>query len=200
MTFVTLPMYPFPRSVAAVANLAIAIVKALMQRGHDVDWIKPHLPDHEALEAHWLSPDLGLSQACGLPLVEALAGQVLPVGTFRWAEVHSPSGRYRSVIVARRNRPSNHRPLRPAINGFPSLSGWASLGDYLFRHEFTTSPPLVTGSHRASLEALQRGDADLASIDAVSWAMTENAERRDLDVIGEGPEVPGLPLIILECF
>lgn len=194
---VTLPMYPFPGGAAPTEALGTAIAHALTRRGLPARWASPKVPTHDALEALWLCPDLGLSQACGLPLMETLVHRVHPVGTFLWSGVHSPTGRYRSFIVARKDIGHRQR-LRPAINGFHSLSGWASLGVYLAREGVPVSFPLVTGSHRKSLLAVSRGQADITAIDAVTWSLTRRTSPEDLQrcqVISEGPELPGLPLI-----
>ena len=90
----------------------------------------------------WQEPDLVLSQACGYPLVGALAvgrqGDVAVIGTLsQRAENHSPAadvdpGWYRSVVVARRDRAAAFEQgrgagLRFAANDPWSLSGWISL-------------------------------------------------------------------------
>jgi len=194
---VTLPMYPFPGGATPTAALGKALAQALDRRGLPSRWQSPRIPNHKALEALWLSSELALSQTCGLPLVETLAAKVRPLGTFLWTGVHSSIGRYRSFIVVRKNAPGRQR-LRPAINGFHSLSGWASLGVYVARQGLAVTPPVLTGSHRRSLEAISEGVADIAAIDAVTWSLayrTSPEMLRNCQVISEGPELPGLPLI-----
>lgn len=193
---VSLPMYPFPGGTEATEALGTAIVRALHHCGVPAHWTTPQGPTHEALEALWLGADLGLSQTCGLPLVETLGTNVQPVGTFLWSGVHSVAGRYRSVIVARQE--GWPRSIRPAINGYHSLSGWASLGVYLARNGLPVIAPVVTGSHRESLRAVAQGLADIAAIDTVTWALVRRTAPNDLQqcrVMGDGPELPGLPLI-----
>lgn len=195
MAFVSLPMYAFRETAAAHSELGAALVSALARRGIAARWSEPHLPDHAALEAHWLSPQLALSQACGLPLVEALSVRVVPVGTWDWSGV-TMRGRYRSVVVARPGFAL--RAPRAAINGWQSLSGWASLGVFLSEQGLVSSQTVPTGSHRASLAALRRGEADVAAIDAVTWSLAGRFwphEVEGLLVIGRGPEIPALPLI-----
>jgi len=57
---------------------------------------------------------------------------------------------------------------------------------------------VLTGSHVESLRALAAGRADIASIDAVTYALIQHLHPElvdDLVVIGAGPRVPCLPLV-----
>lgn len=56
-----------------------------------------------------------------------------------------------------------------------------------------------TGSHLASVRAVAESRADVASIDAVTWALISSLEPelvRPLFVVGAGPLVPCLPLVV----
>ena len=60
------------------------------------------------------------------------------------------------------------------------------------------SSVVETGSHVQSMRAVVAGDADLASIDAVTFEHAVYADPRlgaGLHVIGHGPMVPTLPLV-----
>lgn len=180
----------------------------------------------ESYVDHWLDSNLLLSQTCGYPLVRDLEGEVAVLGSFA-TEVDEPDhpGWYRSVIVCRSDDPravdpraeggnetigadplvgfrtvSPAAPLLVAINGTDSLSGFVSLGS-AWRGGIDVDPigaALVTGSHVASLEALQTNRADLASID--SWTYYLLGRHRPsavsgLRVIARGPLVAATPLI-----
>jgi ABC-type phosphate/phosphonate transport system substrate-binding protein len=83
---------------------------------------------------------------------------------------------------------------RVAVNGYDSLSGWVSLRVAVA----PLGPVLLTGAHARSVEALQHEEADLACIDAVTWALLRRHRPgavAGLAVVGHGPVIPCLPLI-----
>lgn len=149
----------------------------------------------------WLDPQMALSQTCGWPLVTVLRERVRVLGTF----VHVLDGRsaytYRSVIIAREAQPLiDLARSRAAINSEDSLSGFVSLLD-AFGVPQPCWPDEVTwtGSHLASVQAVRDRDADVASIDALTWAYLQRlapSELTGLVVVGRGPQVPCLPLIV----
>jgi len=47
----------------------------------------------------WQSPNLLLSQTCGLPLVADLSGKVKVLGSFAYQEIE-PAGSYHSLIIS----------------------------------------------------------------------------------------------------
>lgn len=81
------------------------------------------------------------------------------------------------------------------VNSTDSLSGWVSL-----QHAWGGRPAVIveTGSHLESVRAVATGRADVASIDAVSWALFAELEPESvslLHVVGAGPRVPCLPVV-----
>ena len=149
----------------------------------------------------WNHPLMALSQSCGWPIVTALKDRVRVVGTFAADLDGVVSPAYRSVIVAREGAVLGElRHARAAVNSTDSLSGWVSLLE-AFEQQSNKWPgaTVVTGSHAASLESLRDHHADVAAIDAVTWAHHSRLAPQslvDLGVIGRGPEVPCLPLIV----
>ncbi len=178
---------------------------------HDALWAEvaarwpgtpPALTRSDDAHVLWTSPNLGLSQTCGWPLVTSLRNRVCVVGSFvpllddapAGTEVAMPS--YRSVLLS-----TAHRPLLDlahetvAANSLDSLSGWISLIRTL--GEVPTSV-VWTGSHRNSIEALLTRRAALASVDAVTYALLVDADpslAERLVPVGRGPVVRTLPLI-----
>ncbi|MGD9702040.1 MAG: phosphate/phosphite/phosphonate ABC transporter substrate-binding protein [Acidimicrobiia bacterium] len=190
----SLPMYPFPE----------------LRRDWDALWAAVHrrLPASRAAlawsddaQALWHSPDLALSQACGWPLVTDLSGRVRSIGTFDPRIPDASGGRYRSVLVARRAAPlAELAGGSAAVNATDSLSGWISLLA-AFRAACTPwhGTAVTTGAHVLSIEAVRDGRADVASIDAVTFALVGDLHPdalRGLMVVGRGPRVPCLPLIV----
>lgn len=148
----------------------------------------------------WHHPDLLLAQTCGWPLVTQLAEEVAVVGTFDYDVPGSAGGRYQSVLISRETAPFEQLRSRPGVvaarNAADSLSGWISL-----QHAWGGVPTAVveTGSHVESVRAIAEGRADVASVDAVTWALVSSLEPelvRSLSVVGGGPLVPCLPLVV----
>jgi ABC-type phosphate/phosphonate transport system substrate-binding protein len=185
----SLPMYPFPEWRGATETLWASVRRQVP----DLPELAPWDADVD-VHALWRSTSMVLSQACGWPLVTALADRVRVVGAFRYSTPRWSGDRYRSVIVAPRGADAPCSGTA-AVNSHDSLSGWVSLVAFL-----SGEPDLAiaTGSHLASLTAVADGTAAFASVDAVTFAYAER-HRPDLvaglTVVGEGPCVPCLPLI-----
>lgn len=149
----------------------------------------------------WLDDDLLLSQACGYPLVTRLH-DVQVVGAFHYSAPGCAGPEYRSLLVTRAAESGASteafRDRAAAANAPDSQSGYRALlkavgGDAAF-----FSRIVWCGSHRSALLAVQRGEADLAAIDCVTFALLARYvpdALAGLAVIGETPAAPGLPLI-----
>ena len=191
---VSLPMYPFPELRADWDALWSAVHRRRPGSRATLAWT-------DDVHTLWSSPDLGLSQTCGWPLVTDLAGTVRAIGAFDPMIEDASGGHYRSVIVARRAAPLADLAGRvAAVNAADSLSGWISL---LAAFHSAGVPwhgsVITTGAHVRSIASVRDGTADLASIDAVTFALFGDLhpeDVRDLTVVGRGPLVPCLPLIV----
>jgi len=164
------------------------------------DWVarEPSWPDDPT--TIWHSSEKFVSQTCGWPLVTYLADKVRVVGTFRHTTPESASHFYRSVVVGRVDgTPFDFQGAIGAINETDSLSGWISLIAAIFGPQETWRGPFrVTGSHEESIRMLGRGEADVASIDSVTFAHFKRLYPEiisSLFVICNGPLVPCLPII-----
>lgn len=163
----------------------------------DVAWPQDLLP-------HWRDDHLLLSQTCGYPLV-ALLPDVQLVGTFHSSAQGCEGLRYRSWLVARkaddRLMLSDFRGRRAVCNSNDSHSGYNSLRYViapLAQDGSFFSATLLSGSHRQSLAALRAGEADIAAIDCITWALLRRnfpEELAGLEIIGETPLCAALPLI-----
>ncbi len=192
----SLPMYAFAHTAEANGRLWTAIRDGLRQRGVDA-------PDRLTLSpgdllAHWMAPDLILSQTCGRPYKDHLHGKVRLVGTPDYGLTDCPPGHYHSLVVARaddpRNSLSDYATGRFAFNDPGSQSGWAALAAEA--PDVLTGPKVLTGGHRDSVHAVQTNLADFAAIDAVTLRhLTAASEATDLKVIHGTAPRPGLPLI-----
>ncbi len=188
-----LGMYPFAPLRAAYD----AYWHAIQRR---VPWLPADLTWHDDVHSSWRSPDLVVGYTCGWPLVTQLDDQVQVVGTFEFTIPEAAAHRYRSVIVARLDAPlASFAGAIAAVNGPDSLSGWVSLVTAVHGTGGAwTGEVRWTGAHRESVRAVQSGLAQVASIDSVSWAHISRLEPELVDglvVVGNGPEVPCLPVI-----
>ena len=67
------------------------------------------------------------------------------------------------------------------------------------QRERPSSAGIVTGSHETSLTAISEGEADVAAIDCVSFALLQRGRpelTESVDVIARTPSSPGLPFVM----
>lgn len=191
----SLGMYDMPHAVDAHNRLWHAIRSKLntgpetLTRGGD-PW------------AEWQSPDLLLSQTCGLPYRARLFGLVSLVGTPDYGLRDCPPGYYYSYIVRKSGDPRSLRDLirggTIAFNDPLSQSGWGAPVAHLAKLGLKPGDTMETGSHLASARAVQAGQADYAAIDAISYMMWDMAEPQifaGLEAFVRTTPTPGLPLI-----
>ena len=189
MTIASLAMYPFIHLQPAYDRLWDAVRQQLSFAAPPLSWDVP-------ADAACRRDDLLVGQTCGWPLITELAPSVQVIGTFDCDVDGAIDGTYRSVLVSAHDQPLSEilarAELSVAANSPDSLSGWISLLVVAASSEVELTAVEWTGSHAASVEAVRQGRADLASIDAVSWAHLADT---GLSVVGHGPRVPCLPLV-----
>lgn len=199
-------MYDLAEVHASTMQILLALASSLCAIGLDAHADIPVASGHADLLRYWSSDGMLLSQSCGLPFIEDLHDVVDIVGTPLWTDVSDDRGRYRTVIVVRKSLDitsiDNAQGLRPVINHSRSLSGWCSLGVALANatnESPITIPYVESGGHAASLQMLQDGEADIASIDAATFRLLSSNRptlTSNLRVIGHGPLVPATPIIV----
>ena len=157
------------------------------------------------MHAHWLEPGLLLSQACGYPLTTFLTGKVQLVGSFAYAAPGVQGMDCHSQLICRasdaRDALEAFASSSLAYNDTVSQSGYNALRALLASTRapqpfFATA--VQTGSHYRSIDAVLQGQADMAAIDAVSWALWQRDQPQHankLRVFGQTAAYPGLPLI-----
>ena len=194
-----LPMYDFEEVRAATDALWGGIAQrvpnapAALTRGGDLYGV-------------WTDPGLLLAQTCGFPLVTALKRRVRVVATPRYAAEGCEGAWYRSAIVVRDGDPARGmadlRGRRCAVNGMDSNSGMSLLrgavSDFVDASQRFFATTVLTGAHVQSLRAVAEGEADVAAIDCVTWALLGRmrpAAVAGLRVLGWSGASPGLPLI-----
>ena len=203
---VSLPMYDFLEVHSSTMQIVEALATSLSAIGLDAHTDVPNASVHADLMRHWSGAGMLLSQSCGLPFMEELHQFVNVIGTPLWTDVSDVRGWYRTVIVVPESlgiTSIDHADeLRPVVNNTQSLSGWCSLGVALANatnDSVVVTPFVQSGGHAASLQMLQDKDADIASIDSVTFRLLSRHRPElvnNVRVIGYGPLVPATPIIV----
>ncbi|MGR3616323.1 MAG: phosphate/phosphite/phosphonate ABC transporter substrate-binding protein [Paracoccaceae bacterium] len=151
--------------------------------------------------AVWQSPDLLLSQTCGMPLRTRLHPDVTLIGTPDYGLEDCPPGYYHSVFLSRKgsnnNNLSDFHGRRFAYNEPLSQSGWAAPMTELSRSGIRPGALLETGGHVHSARAVVEHRADFAALDALTWLQVQRYDSfaSDLVEIGRTEPTPTLPFI-----
>ena len=190
----SLPMYDWPE-----IRLFTDQFWAGLARHAGVMGVLNHSSSYDAI---WRSPELYFSQACGYPLTHEFKDLLNYVATPHYAADGCEGTSYRSIIFAQKHSTlGDLRGVKAAINSIDSMSGflalklvfapWSKSGDF-----FTT--PLITGSHLASMAAVQNGAADICAIDCICVALAKKYRPETLQglvEIARSPSVPALPFV-----
>ncbi|MCB8836441.1 phosphate/phosphite/phosphonate ABC transporter substrate-binding protein [Aurantimonas sp. VKM B-3413] len=153
----------------------------------------------------WRDPALLLAQTCGYPLTTALQGVVEPVAAPAYAWPGCEGATHCSVIVVAAGSAYDAleelRGSRVAMNGRDSNSGMNLLRltvAPLARDGRFFGDVIETGSHLSSLDHVSRGEADVAAIDCVTFALVRQ-HRPDLvagvRALAETARSPALPFV-----
>ncbi len=194
----SLPMYYHPRLADAYRRYWALIRRNLCDGGIDAPAALTCDSDRYAV---WLSPDLLLSQTCGLPYRTRLHGHVQLVATPDFGVEGCRPGYYHSVLVVRADEPrtavSDFAGSVLAYNGADSQSGYAAPFHHAERRGFRFQNLLHSGQHLASAELVARGAADIAALDVVTWRIIAAHEpvAAALRILETTAETPGLPYI-----
>ena len=198
----SLPMYDLPELRPAAEAVWRSMARTLRKTG--VQGVPSSLT-WRPVDELWRDRDLLFSQSCGYPLTHGYVGRLRPVATPCYGVEGCDGPLYRSAVVVRRT--ASHESLEAcrgaicAVNGWESLSGWqalAALAAPLAPDGRFFGGARLTGSHLASVEAVAAGDADLAAIDAISWAQIRRfrpEKAQGLRVLTWTAPAPGLPFV-----
>jgi len=176
MSLAALPMYDLPQlrryTDAWWAGLARAFeaegIKEVPAR------LERSLPEAEI----WTAPDLLLAQLCGYSLLHGAAERLSLVAAPCYAAPGAGEGRYCSLIVVPEASPAaSIAELRGGVAAFneaQSHSGMNALRHVVAPHARSGrffSRVRESGSHLASLACLRLGQADVAAVDCVTYAL-----------------------------
>lgn len=203
MTLASLAMYVSPPQVTQATH---QFWQALGARLRDYGLNAPDvLDDTVRYDEAWLRPDLIFGQTCGYPYVQHLRDKVQLVATPNY-DLPGCDGPIKCSFVIVNAQSSAQsiedlRGARAAINEPGSNSGYNLFRAFIAPHAENGrffSSVIETGGHRASIDAVASGKADIASIDCVTFGNTLRFDPERLAgvrVLAETPRGPGLPFI-----
>ena len=173
MAAAELPMYDLPELRSATDAWWAGIARAL--RREAIEEVPDQLTREQSAEGR---PDLLLSQVCGSRLVGEGRERLTYVATPCYTAPGCNGPLYRSVIVVPATCPARTleelRGSRCAINGYRSHSGCnalrATFAPLAQGGRFFASVT-VSGGHALSLALIASGQADVAAIDCITYAL-----------------------------
>lgn len=198
-----LPMYDLPELRAATDDWWAALARAFTAEGIGD---APRLLSRDVSPTQaWLSPSLLVGQTCGYPLTHALRGRVGLVATPCYRAEGCEGALYRSAIVVRAEDPATGlddlRGRRVAFNATDSQSGYnglrASIAPLAEEGRFFGAS-VESGAHRESLRMVAARRADVAAIDAVTFALLAECvpdEVAGIRVLAWTDPAPSLPYV-----
>jgi ABC-type phosphate/phosphonate transport system substrate-binding protein len=173
MAVAELPMYDLPELRSTTDAWWAGIARALRREG--IEEAPDQLTREQSVEGR---PDLLLSQVCGSRLVGEGRERLTYVATPCYTAPGCNGPLYRSAIVVAATCPARTleelRGSRCAINGYKSHSGCnalrASFAPLAHGGRFFASVT-VSGGHALSLAMIAGGQADVAAIDCITYAL-----------------------------
>ena len=196
-------MYDMPEVRTALDSLWNGFAYNFQREG--IRDIPKDLVHDRPLNQLWNDPKVWFSQCCGYDLVNRFAGQLIPIATPHYGAPECKGSDYASVVVVREDYEADDvlkmRGDICVINGPESHSGMNALRALVapssHRGRFF-SHIKVSGTHHDSLEMIKRGDADVAAIDCVTYALLKRYRPDALSGIrklGRTHRAPGIPYV-----
>lgn len=195
-------MYDLPQIRSSTDIFWQRLAESLLDHGVGVGSIPDELGRESDPHADWLRNDLLFSQTCGLPYVRDLRGQVTLLGSPAY-DIDCAPGSYFSVFIVSADTGgsdfSDFAGKRLAYNDRRSQSGFAAYFSALAETGINTMPSemIESGAHIKSIEMVANGKADIAAIDAVTFALAKRHINATENVreIAHSEVTPSLPYI-----
>ncbi len=203
MSVASMPMYDMPELRKALDSLWRGFATNARREG--LGDVPRELVHGRHLDRLWRDPDLWFSQCCGYDLVNGYADRLVPIATPRYGAPECEGWDYASVIVVDEDNDADDvlemRGAVCVINGPDSHSGMNALRALIApvseRGRFF-SHVKVSGTHADSLEMIKRGQAEVAAIDCVTYALLGRYRPDALAGIrklGRTHLAPGIPYV-----
>jgi ABC-type phosphate/phosphonate transport system substrate-binding protein len=196
-------MYDLTELRAATDTWWSGLARALRREGIE------DVPDALTRDLHtediWRCENLLLSQTCGYNMIDRWSSRLTYVATPCYTAPGCEGPLYSSVIVvpaaSSAQTVSDIRGLRCVINGYGSHSGCNALRATvapLARDGRFFGSVVVSGGHATSVSMLQRGEADVAAIDCITYTLMARVRPRlaeRLRVVGRTVLAPVGPYV-----
>ena len=176
MTFpyATLPLYDLPETKTQTDSLWNGLADSFRKEGiNDVP--------NSLFRGEWIyQKELFFGQICGYPLTHEYAGRFTVIATPLYRTPYFKGPEYLSVIVVHQQckwqKLEDARGSKVVINAKSSHSGFNILRSMVT--PLTNETPFfsevsVSGGHRESISYIAQKQADLASIDGLTWSLLE---------------------------
>ena len=203
MRVASMPMYDMPEISSALDSLWKDMARNLRLEG--IRDVPRKLVHGQSLKNLWDNPALCISQCCGYDLVNRYADRLIPIATPHYGAPGCKGYDYSSVVIVREDYPGDDvlkmRGAVCAINGPESHSGMGALRALVApknRKGRFFSKVKISGSHAGSVEMVRSGQADVAAIDCVTYALLEWYKPTAIDGIrklGTTHRAPGIPYV-----
>lgn len=196
-------MYDLPAVTAATNGWWEGLARAFALQG--IADVPRELSRGPNVRALWTDRNLLFSQTCGYPLITELGQHVQLVATPCYAAPGCNATDYSSVIVVRTN--ANVASIGDlngsicAVNRRDSHSGYNVLRRMiapLAKGKPYFDRVKTSGHHWESLQMVARGEADVAAIDCVTYALVVCHEPQIISktrALCYSPPAPGLPYV-----
>ncbi len=199
----SLGMYDWPEVRAETDALWAGLAGHLRAQGFaDVpEALNRDMPLHD----QWHSSDLLFSQTCGYPLTHEFHGELEVLAAPVYGVDGCTGADYSSFIVVHKDgefsAPIDLKGASAAYNSEDSLSGHLALRSIfapLAENGRFFGNVSHSGGHPYSMAMVADGDADVAAIDCVSFAIARRHRPQATDklrVIATSPSAPALPYV-----
>ena len=203
MGVASMPMYDLPEVRSALDGLWDGLARHLRREG--VADVPDRIVHDRPFRELWHDPDLRFSQCCGYDLVNGYAKTLRPIATPHFDAPECEGGAYASVIVVGEDcEAADVSEMRGAVcvvNEHDSHSGMNALRALVApasRDGRFFSEVKISGAHAASVEMVANGDADVAAIDCVTYALLRRhrpAALAGVRKLGRTERAPALPYV-----
>jgi|TARA_B110000211_G_C14028377_1_gene530914 ABC-type phosphate/phosphonate transport system substrate-binding protein len=191
LKIVSFPWYDLPASRVDLDGFWQLLRADLKAAG--IEQLSQSLDRSTAYVDQWCSPELLLSQCCGLDLFTREGANLLPFCRPVFTDVPCTPGNYFSYVISQTTRARPFTKPRIAINSPTSHSGSTVLWEWL--QGVMPQQIIVSGSHQASINLVRNDVVDLAAIDAHSWQLLDHT---GVNIIGKTSEAPTPPFITVK--
>ena len=206
MTLLTasFPMYDFPEIWSALDQFWSGLARHLKAEG--IKNVPLKLAHGQSVQALWKNPDLLITQCCGYDVAYRYSTSLMPIAVPHYSAPGCSGSEYSSFILVRDdNSATNVLDMQGSIaviNGPESHSGMSALRHLVASRSSQGSffsDIKISGSHIDSIECLKKGDADVAPIDCVTYALLEKYLPQSvwgLRILGRTFAAPAPPYVI----